>query len=43
LDGIDTANKSIRHTRRQMKEMMDEGQEKISEAVEAGREAVGKS
>lgn len=43
LDGIDTANKSVRHTRRQMKEMMDQGQEKISEAVKAGREAVGKS
>ena len=43
LDGIDTANKSVRHTRRQMKEMMDQGQEKISEAVGAGRKAVGKS
>jgi gas vesicle protein len=43
LDGIDTANKSVRHTRRQMKEMMDQGQEIISEAVEAGRGAVGKS
>jgi gas vesicle protein len=42
LDGLDTANKSVRHTRRQVKEMMDQGQEKISEAVEAGREAVGK-
>jgi gas vesicle protein len=43
LDGIDTANKSVRDTRRQMKEIMDQGQEKISEAVEAGRKAVGKS
>jgi gas vesicle protein len=43
LDGIDTANKSVRQTRRQMKEMMDQGQEKITEAVKAGREAVGKS
>jgi gas vesicle protein len=43
LDGIDTANKSVRHTRRQMKEMMDQGQKKISEVVGAGRKAVGKS
>ena len=43
LDGIDTANKSVRHTRRQMKEMMDQGQEKISKVVEAAREAIGKS
>ena len=43
LDGIDTANKSVRHTRRQVKEIMDQGQEKISEAVIAGREAIGKS
>ena len=43
LDGIDTANKSVLHTRRQMKVMMDQGQEKISEAVIAGREAIGKS
>ena len=43
LDGVDTANKKVRHTRRQVKDMMDQGQEKISEAVEAGREAIGKS
>jgi gas vesicle protein len=43
LDGIATANKSVRHTRRQVKEIMDQGQEKISEAVIAGREAIGKS
>jgi gas vesicle protein len=43
LDGVDTANKSLRHTRRQAKAVMDRGQEKISEAVEAGRDAVGKS
>jgi gas vesicle protein len=42
LDGLDTANKSIRHTRRQVKDMMDQGQEKISEAIEASREAIGK-
>ena len=43
LNGLDTANKSVRHTRRQVKDMMDQGQEKISEAVEAGREAIGNS
>jgi gas vesicle protein len=43
LNGVDTANKSVRHTRRQVKDMMDQGQEKISEVVKAGREAIGKS
>ena len=43
LDGLDTANKSVRHTRRQVKVAMDQGQEKISEVVEAGRDAFGKS
>lgn len=43
LDGIDTANKAVRHTRRQVKDVMDQGQEKISEVVEATREAIGKS
>ena len=43
LDGIDTANKSVWHTRRQVKDIIDQGQEKISEVVEAGREAIGKS
>lgn len=43
LDGVDTANKSIRQTRRQVKDLVDQGQERISEAVEAGRKAIGKS
>ena len=43
LDRVDTANKSVRHIRGQVKDMMDQGQEKISEVVEAGREAIGKS
>jgi gas vesicle protein len=43
LDGVDVANKSVRHTRRQVKDMLDHGQQKISEAVGAGREAIGKS
>ena len=42
LDGVDTANKSVRRSRRQVKDMMDQGQEKISEAIEASREAIGK-
>ena len=43
LDGVDTANKSVRQTRRHVKAVMDQGQEKISGAVEAAREAIGKS
>ena len=43
LDGVDKANKSVRHTRRQVKDVMDQGQEKISEVVEATRQAIGKS
>jgi gas vesicle protein len=43
LDGLDAANKSVRHTRHQVKDMMDKGQKKIIEVVEAGREAMGKS
>jgi gas vesicle protein len=43
LNGIDTANEKVRRTRVQVKELMDQGQEKISDAVLAGREAVGKS
>ena len=43
LDGVDTANKSVRHTRRQVKDVMDQGQEKISEVVTPGREAIDKS
>jgi gas vesicle protein len=43
LDGIDTANKAVRHTRRQVKDVLDQSQDKISEVVEATREAIGKS
>jgi hypothetical protein len=42
LNGVDTANKKVRQTRNQMKGIMDQGQQKISEAVVAGREAIGK-
>jgi gas vesicle protein len=43
LNGIDTANRKVRQTRLQVKGVIDQGQQKISEAVVAGREAVGKS
>lgn len=43
LDGLDTANKSVRHTRRQVRDIMDQGQGKISEVVKAGRKAIDKS
>jgi gas vesicle protein len=43
LNGLETANEKVRQTRLQMKDMMDQGQQKISEAVDAGREAVAKS
>ena len=43
LNGLDTANKSVRHTRRQVRDVMDQGQAKISEVVKTGREAIDKS
>jgi gas vesicle protein len=43
LNGIDTANEKVRTTRVQVKDFVDQGQQKISEAVVAGREALGKS
>jgi gas vesicle protein len=43
LNGIDTTNEKVRKTRGQAKDIMDQGQQKISEAVVAGREVVGKS
>jgi len=43
MDGLDTANKSVRHTRRQVRDIMDQGQAKISKVVKAGREAIDKS
>jgi gas vesicle protein len=43
LNGIDTANIKVRQTRHQVKGIMDQGQQKISEAVVAGREAISKS
>ncbi len=38
LDGIDSANSKVREARLRIHELVDEGQEKVSEAVMAGRE-----
>jgi gas vesicle protein len=43
LDGVDTANKKVRRTRAQVRDILDDGQESISEAVSAGRAAVAKA
>ena len=43
LDGVDTANKKVHRTRLQVKDMLDQGQQKISMALVAGLEAIGKS
>ena len=43
LDCIDTANQKVRETRHQVKDTMDQAQQKISEAVVARREAIAKS
>ncbi len=43
LDSVDTANKSVRQTRGKVKVVMDHGQKKLSDAVEAARESIGKS
>ena len=42
LNSIDTANEKVRQTRQHVKDVVDQGQQKISEAVVSGREAVGK-
>jgi gas vesicle protein len=41
LDGVDAANMKVRQTRLRVHELVDEGQQKVSEAVIAGREAFG--
>ncbi len=43
LDGIDAANLKVRQTRLRMNELMDQGQEKLSAAVIARRETLGKA
>ena len=43
LNAVDAANEKIRQSRVHIKEIMDRGQVQVSEAVAAGREAIGKS
>jgi gas vesicle protein len=42
LDGIDTTNEKVRQTRLHVMNILDHGQQKISDVVVAGREAVSK-
>jgi gas vesicle protein len=42
LDGVETANAKVHQVRLRMHELVDQGQEKVSAAVNAGREAVAK-
>jgi gas vesicle protein len=43
LDGIDAANVKVQQTRLRMHELMDQGQQKVSAAVIARREALGRA
>jgi len=43
LNGLNTANEQVRRTRLHVKDMLDQGQQKISEAIVAGRKASGKT
>lgn len=43
LNGLNTANEKVRQTRLHVKDMLDQGQQKISEAIVAGRKASGKT
>ena len=42
FDVIDAANEKVRESRVHVKEIMDRGQQQISQAVAAGRESLGK-
>jgi gas vesicle protein len=42
FDVIDAANEKVRESRVHVKDIMDRGQQQISEAVAAGRESFGK-
>lgn len=42
LNAVDSANEKVRTSRVHVKEIMDRGQMQVSEAVAAGREAIGK-
>ena len=43
LDGVDAANARVRQARVRMHELVDQGQQKVSEAVIARREAAGRT
>ena len=43
LDGIDAANVKVRQARLRVHELVDQGQQKVSDAVIARREAFGKA
>ena len=43
LNAGDTANEKVRQSRVHVKDIMDRGQQQVSEAVAAGRDAIGKS
>ena len=42
LNAVDTANEKVRKSRVHVREIVDRGQLQVSEAVAAGREAIGK-
>ena len=42
LNAVDTANEKVRKSRIHMREVMDRGQQQISEAVAAGRQTIAK-
>jgi gas vesicle protein len=42
LNAVDTTNEKVRKSRVHVREIMDRGQLQVSEAVAAGREAIGK-
>jgi gas vesicle protein len=43
LDALDAANEKVRKSRVQVKEIIDRGQQQVTEAVAAGRGAIGKA
>ena len=40
LDKVDSANEKVRQSRARVREIMDRGQQQVSDAVAAGRQAV---
>ena len=43
LDAVDIANKKVRESRTEVQEIVDRGQQQISDAVAASREAIAKT